>query len=184
MKPCTLCPRLVKSRRKIVTAEWAQYAERPPRRMILFIGEAPGYDEDSQGRPFVGMTGVEVRHLLWLNGLAPYTLITNMVKCRPPDNADPTPDELANCEPNLWELIAEHDPDLIISAGRFSSRWALGRDDFTMEMITGIPYHSPKLDRAVLPLVHPAAGWHRQRDMSFVMNAFKIAGKMWKEGWR
>jgi DNA polymerase len=129
------------------------------------------------------MTGREVRHALWRNGLAPHTYLTNVVKCHPKDDRDPTPDELENCREWLRREVDRLAPRFVITAGRFSSRWALGRDDFTMDMVTGTPYHSPVLDCPVLPMIHPAAGFHSQKNLSWVMEAFQTAGKMWKEGW-
>ena len=72
-------------------------------------------------------------------------------------------------------------PSLIITAGRYSSRWALDRADFTMDMVSGILYHSPILDCPVLPIMHPAAGFHNQRNMVYVMQGFEAAGEVWRQ---
>jgi uracil-DNA glycosylase len=177
---CTRCPSLCSSRRRIVWGEWCQQI--PAHfRCIMLIGEAPGWQEDASGRPFIGMTGQEVRQSLWRVGLAPHTFLTNIIKCHPKDDRDPTPEELDNCQGWLAMEVERINPVFIITAGRYSSRWALGRDDLTMEMITGIPYHSPVLDRPVLPMIHPAAGFHSQKNLCWVMEAFKVAGELWKQ---
>lgn len=89
---------------------------------ILFIGEAPGAQEDVQGVPFVGRSGKFLTETLESIGLLRNRdyYITNIVKCRPPDNRDPTPDEIATCAPYLVEQINTMQPDVIVTLGRFS----------------------------------------------------------------
>jgi DNA polymerase len=182
---CTRCTSLCQSRRQIVRGSWCQ-GDGPDSGApcVLFIGEAPGNVEDMRGAPFVGPTGDIVRTELWRVGLAPHTWLTNIIKCHPKDDRDPTPDELDQCGEWLRREVEALDPLFVVAAGRFSTRWALGRDDLPMEAITGIPYHSPVIDRPVLPLIHPASGFHSQKNMAWVMEGFKVAGEMWKGGVR
>jgi uracil-DNA glycosylase family 4 len=177
---CTRCKDLVSSRRKIVWGSWVDQYPDPSSPTVMYIGEAPGEQEDRQGRPFVGNTGAEVRQLLWRHGLTRHTYLTNIVKCHPKNDRDPTPDEIRHCNEWLQREIAHINPSIIITAGRYSTWWALGDDAYTMEMVTGIPYHSPVLDRPVLPMIHPAAGFHSQKNMSYVVNAFDVAGKLYR----
>jgi uracil-DNA glycosylase family 4 len=175
------CLALCSSRSRIVWGEWHNQSPGSTR-TLMYIGEAPGKWEDKQGRPFVGMTGQEVRSCMWRAGLAPFTYYTNLVKCRPKDDRDPTPDEIAGCEHWLWEEVDRLSPSLIVTAGRFSTAWALGRGDYTMEMVSGIPYHSPlpRIPCPVLPMIHPAAGFHMQRNMVAVMDAFAAIKEVWE----
>jgi DNA polymerase len=111
---CEKC-RLCKGRNRAVPGEGN------PQARILFIGEGPGFHEDQQGRPFVGKAG----HLLE-EALASIQLtradvfITNVVKCRPPENRDPNPDEIAACNEYLDRQIEALDPQVIVTLGRFS----------------------------------------------------------------
>ena len=87
----------------------------------MFIGEGPGYHEDKQGRPFVGAAGQFLNELLELAGLDRSTVyIANVVKCRPPNNRDPEPEEMAACAPYLERQIALIKPRVIVTLGRFS----------------------------------------------------------------
>ena len=124
----------------------------------MLIGEGPGWNEDQQGRPFVGAAGKFLGELL---GAAELTredvFITNVVKCRPPGNRDPMPDEIAACAPYLERQIAAIDPEVIVTLGRFSmSRW------FPGERISKI-HGQPKKDgtRLIVPMYHPAAALHQ-----------------------
>ncbi|MDL1899856.1 uracil-DNA glycosylase [Anaerolineae bacterium CFX9] len=121
---------------------------------ILFIGEGPGFNEDKQGLPFVGRSGDLLVKLLRSIGLTrDQVFITNVVKCRPPENRDPLPEEIAACKPYLDRQIELIDPLVIVTLGRFSmARY------FPGGKITQI-HGKPKFDdrRAYLPLFHPAA---------------------------
>lgn len=146
---CTLC-RLHENRTRAVPGAGDIHAE------ILFIGEGPGQNEDQQGLPFVGRSGDLLVRLLKEIGLTrDQVFITNVVKCRPPDNRDPLPDEMATCKDYLDRQIALIDPLVIVTLGRFS----MGRY-FPGGKITQI-HGEPKWDeaarRAYLPLFHPAA---------------------------
>ena len=125
---------------------------------VMCIGEAPGAREDEQGLPFVGPAGRFLDQLLGGIGLSRETVhIANVVKCRPPGNRDPLPEETAACNPFLERQIAIVDPLLIVTLGRFSmSRWFPGA---SISRIHGRP---KRFDgRIVLPMYHPAAALHR-----------------------
>lgn len=147
VQTCTRCA-LHKSRTKAVPGAGSPYAE------IMFIGEGPGYNEDKQGLPFVGRSGNYLTELIESIGLTRGDVfITNVVKCRPPENRDPLPDEMATCRPYLDEQQAIIDPLVIVTLGRFS----MGRY-FPGGKITAI-HGRPKYEggRAYIPLFHPAA---------------------------
>jgi len=125
---------------------------------IMLIGEAPGAREDEQGLPFIGPAGKFLDELLASVNLSRETVyIANVVKCRPPDNRDPHPDEIAACQPFLDRQIELIDPKLIVTLGRFSmARWFSGT---TISRVHGQP---KQVDgRYVIPMYHPAAALHR-----------------------
>lgn len=132
--------------------------EGPPKARVMLIGEGPGWHEDQQGRPFVGNAGKFLNELLGKAGLARDSVfVTNVVKCRPPGNRDPMPDEIAACATYLERQIAAIDPDVIVTLGRFSmARW------FPGERISRI-HGQPKRDgrRLIVPMYHPAAALHQ-----------------------
>ncbi len=111
---CTRC-RLHQTRTKAVPGEGTAATE------VMFVGEGPGFNEDRQGRPFVGRAGGLLERLLasvfWSRE---EVFITNVVKCRPPENRDPEPDEIAACAPFLTRQLAALDPALVVTLGRFS----------------------------------------------------------------
>jgi len=113
---CTKCP-LHLSRRNPVPGEGRIDAE------VMFVGEAPGRREDELGRPFVGMAGKLLDKLLSLAGLSRGDVyITNVVKCRPPGNRDPRPEEIAACLPYLRRQILIVRPKLIVALGRIAGK--------------------------------------------------------------
>jgi uracil-DNA glycosylase len=121
---------------------------------VMLIGEGPGYNEDQQGLPFVGQAGKYLDELLGIAGLQrPDVFITNVVKCRPPGNRDPLPDEIAACNEYLERQISLIDPDSIVTLGRFSmGRW------FPGDKISRIHGQERRFDRfTVMPMYHPAA---------------------------
>ncbi len=88
---------------------------------VVFVGEGPGFNEDKQGRPFVGQAGSLLDELLACVGWSrAEVFITNVVKCRPPGNRDPEPDEIASCAPYLTRQLEALDPALVVTLGRFS----------------------------------------------------------------
>ena len=151
VRVCPLCE-LCRSRTHAVPGEG------PPKARVMLIGEGPGWHEDQQGRPFVGNSGKFLNELLGAAGLKREDVfITNVVKCRPPGNRDPVPDEIAACSGYLERQIAAIDPDVIVTLGRFSmARW------FPGERISRI-HGQPKKDgrRLIVPMYHPAAALHQ-----------------------
>lgn len=111
---CTRC-RLHETRTKSVPGEGTAATE------VMFVGEGPGFNEDRQGRPFVGQAGTLLSELLGAVGWSrEEVFITNVVKCRPPENRDPEPNEIAACGPFLTRQLAALDPALVVTLGRFS----------------------------------------------------------------
>ena len=149
---CTLCP-LATTRTRAVPGEGPLDAE------VLFIGEGPGFHEDRQGRPFVGPAGDFLNELLASVGLARESVyITNVVKCRPPQNREPAPDEIGTCVPTyLDRQLALIAPLLIVTLGRFSmARFFPGA---SISRIHGRPRR--EATRIIYPMLHPAAALHR-----------------------
>jgi DNA polymerase len=114
VRACRMC-KLCQTRTVGVPGEGSSTAE------IMFIGEAPGFHEDQQGRPFVGAAGQLLTEMLSGIGLRREDVfITNVVRCRPPGNRDPLPDELSACDTYTQRQIAVLDPKLIVTLGRYS----------------------------------------------------------------
>lgn len=135
---------------------------------IMFIGEAPGKNEDEQGRPFVGAAGKFLEQLIESIGLKRSDVyIANIIKHRPPGNRDPLPDEIAAYAPWLEEQIKIIDPPLIVTLGRFSMDYLLGVG-FSITKIHGQPKRLvrkgsrlPAGRQVVMPIHHPAAALYR-----------------------
>lgn len=125
---------------------------------IMLIGEAPGHQEDQQGKPFIGASGQFLTELLGKIGLDRGDVyITNVVKHRPPGNRDPLPDEIAACRPFLDRQIELVDPQMIVTLGRFSmQRWFPGG---RISQIHGQPKTAG--GRLIVPMYHPAAALHQ-----------------------
>jgi len=148
---CTRCP-LHHSRKKAVPGEGPAHAE------IMLIGEGPGFHENEQGRPFVGAAGQFLDQLLAQAGLKRTDVwIGNVVKCRPPNNRDPLPEELAACDVYLERQIAAINPKIIITLGRFSmAKFMPGAK------ISAVHGQMRRIgDRFVIAMFHPAAALHQ-----------------------
>jgi uracil-DNA glycosylase len=159
---CKLCS-LCKGRRYAVPGEGAANAR------IMFVGEAPGYHEDQQGRPFVGAAGQFLENLLTANGLSRREVyICNVVKCRPPENRDPLPDELAACRPYLERQIAWLRPQLIVTLGRFSME--LAYKGVSITKVHGM--HKKVGAITYMPMFHPAAALHQPKYRSMIEEDF------------
>jgi DNA polymerase len=149
-----VCPKCELAR----TRTHAVPGEGNPRARVMLIGEGPGWHEDQQGRPFVGNAGKFLNELLAKAGLTrDEVFITNVVKCRPPGNRDPLPDEIAACAPYLERQLAAIDPEVVITLGRFSmARWFPGE---RISKIHGQPKREGR--RLIVPMYHPAAALHQ-----------------------
>jgi DNA polymerase len=126
-----------------------------PRARLMFIGEAPGRNEDLQGEPFVGAAGKLLDELLASIGLArSQVYIANVLKCRPPGNRDPLAEEMERCTPFLEEQVRLIDPEVIATLGNFATRHVLK----TQTGITRLRGRLFRVDgRKVVPIYHPAA---------------------------
>ena len=155
---CQAC-RLAKGRTLAVPGEGREDAD------IMFVGEAPGFHEDQQGRPFVGPAGQFLEKLLASINLSRADVyITNVLKCRPPNNRDPQPDEMAACRPYLDEQVDLIKPKLIVTLGRFSMRLAFS--GVTISRVHGTPKKVGNL--VYYPMFHPAAALHQSRFRSLI----------------
>jgi len=150
---CEQCPALVESRSRIVNGVG------PDDAALLFVGEAPGADEDEQGKPFVGRSGSVLDDALRDAGLARADVrITNCVRCRPPENRDPHVEELDNCAEFLAREIEFVDPDLIVTLGKVPGERLLDRDvAVTTEAGAVVDARVGGESRRVLLCLHPAA---------------------------
>lgn len=161
VKNCTKCP-LHEGRTNAVFGDGNIDAD------IMFIGEAPGRNEDLQGKPFVGQAGkllTEAIESIGLNRSDVY--ITNVVKCRPPKNRDPTKEEIAACEPYLDKQISIINPSIIVTLGRFAMRYMLNKYNLgshTISKVRGRIFELHTLDKTIyfIPTYHPAAILYRQ----------------------
>lgn len=158
VEDCTKCPELVESRTRIVNGVGPVDAD------ILIIGEAPGETEDETGEPFVGRSGSELDSALEEAGSSRDVVrITNTVRCRPPDNRDPSKEERNNCFEFLNREISVVNPSVIIPVGKVPSETLLGRDvKITSEAGTSTEY---VLDGVTYPVVltpHPAAMFYNR----------------------
>ena len=139
--------------------------EGPEDAEIMFIGEGPGFHEDRQGRPFVGAAGKYLEELLATIDLTREDVyISNVVKCRPPGNRDPQPDEIAACKPHLDKQIDLIRPRLVVTLGRFSmQRYFPGA---SISRVHGQPKRVGNV--IYYPMFHPAAALHQPRWRSLV----------------
>ena len=178
---CTRC-RLHQTRTKAVPGEGTAATE------VIFVGEGPGFNEDRQGRPFVGQAGALLSELLGSVGWSrEEVFITNVVKCRPPENRDPEPDEIAACAPFLTRQLAALDPALVVTLGRFSmARFNPGaRIGAVHGTFRGADPESGAAEALTYAMYHPAAALHQGslkatlfRDMDGVPLALQEARRL------
>lgn len=148
MGNCQLCP-LGATRTNLV------FGVGNPHARVMFVGEGPGRNEDLQGEPFVGAAGHKLDALLGLAGLTREEIyIANVVKCRPPGNRNPKPDEIEACAPFLREQIRSIWPDVIVCLGNFASQFVL-RTNAGVTSLRGQLYQTGHF--VVCPTFHPAA---------------------------
>ena len=153
VQDCQRCPDLVDSRNRIVNGVGPDDAD------LLFVGEGPGQNEDQQGEPFVGRSGSVLDEALGEAGvLREEVRITNCVRCRPPENRDPTKEELANCWGYLDEEIATVEPSVVVTLGKVPSEHLLDRSvGITGEAGSVVDARIGDRSQRVLLSVHPAA---------------------------
>jgi len=145
---CTAC-RLAESRTQVVFGDGSLEAD------VVFVGEAPGQREDEQGIPFVGPSGKLLDRLLSEIGLERSDVyIANVVKCRPPKNRDPRPDEIDACKGYLREQLTLIDPKVVVTLGNFSSKLLLNTET-GITRLRGTAY--AWWGRYLVPTFHPAA---------------------------
>ena len=148
--------------------------------VVMFIGEAPGYWEDVKGRPFVGAAGKLLDELLLKAGLyRAEVYVTNVLKCRPPENRDPRPSEIQACTPFLERQIILIKPKLIVALGRHSTSYILQKMGFETGGITGV--HGKVYDGElfgfkvhVVPTFHPAAALYNPKYKGALEEDFQI----------
>lgn len=168
IRACRLCA-LAETRTHAVPGEGPLDAE------VMCIGEAPGLNEDRQGRPFVGAAGQFLTELLAAAGLRREEVyICNVLKCRPPNNRDPLPGEMAACAEYLDLQIDLVDPRVIVTLGRFSmARW------FPQQSISRVHGRAREVDgRVVVPMYHPAAALHQGNLRDVILEDFRQLGRL------
>ena len=155
---CTKCA-LAQGRTQVVFGSGSPSAD------LMFVGEAPGFHEDKQGVPFVGAAGKLLSKLLEGIGLAREEVyIANVLKCRPPGNRDPQPEEIEAGEPHLWRQIELIQPKLICTLGNFATKLLSGKP----QGITQVHGREQKVtlggnDVTLYPIFHPAAALYTPR---------------------
>ncbi len=168
---CTNCV-LHHSRKNAVPGEGPAHAE------IMFIGEGPGFHENEQGRPFVGAAGQFLDQLLAQAGLKRSGVwITNIVKCRPPANRDPLPEEIATCNPYLQRQIKTINPKIIITLGRLSM------GTYLPGARIGVVHGQMRKvgNQFVIPMYHPAAALHQPATKPAIMADFAKLPELLKQ---
>jgi uracil-DNA glycosylase len=148
---CTAC-KLAPSRQNVV------FGEGHPDARLMLIGEGPGAEEDRTGRPFVGQAGQLLDQILAAVGLSREVVyIGNVVKCRPPQNRNPEPDEIAACESWLLEQIRLVRPQILVTLGNIPTQWALETSlGITKTRGTWAEFKKLSAPIPVLPIFHPA----------------------------
>jgi DNA polymerase len=145
---CTACE-LAATRTHVVFADGSPDAD------LMFVGEAPGSNEDLQGLPFVGAAGKLLDRLLGEIGIQRQDVyIANVIKCRPPGNRDPRPEEIASCQHFLRAQLTLVDPRVVVTLGNFATKLLLKRD-VGITRLRGQAY--PWWHRHLVPTFHPAA---------------------------
>lgn len=150
-----------------------------PHARVMFIGEAPGKNEDLQGEPFVGAAGHYLNELLGCADLRREDVfIANVLKCRPPGNRDPRPEEIQTCTPFLREQTRTIDPEVLVTLGKFSTQ-------FILKTQVGITRLHGRVQRAgkflVFPIFHPAAALYDGAKREALENDFVTLGQLLRQ---
>jgi uracil-DNA glycosylase len=165
---CTRC-RLAEGRTQVV------FGSGHPRADLMFVGEAPGFHEDKQGVPFVGQAGKLLDKLLAAIGLTRSDVfVANVLKCRPPGNRDPLPDEIQACEGHLWKQIELIQPKVVATLGNFATKLLSGRP-LGITRVHGQPQDTTLGGNRVIlyPLYHPAAALYTPRMLEVLEADFR-----------
>jgi DNA polymerase len=143
---------------------------------VMFIGEAPGKQEDLGAEPFIGAAGKYLNTLLGLAGLKREEIyIANVLKCRPPENRDPRPEEIEVCTPYLRDQIRAVNPEILVTLGNFATRFVLKTD----RGITSLRGKIAITGRfSVLPIFHPAAAIYDRTKEPIMEQDFKLLGAL------
>ena len=168
VQACQGCP-LAEGRTSVV------FGDGNPEARVMFIGEAPGKNEDLQGIPFVGAAGKYLDELLGFAGLKREEVyIANILKCRPPSNRDPRPEEIQLCTPYLREQTRTIDPEVIVTLGNFATKFVLKTD----RGITGLHGQLHQAGKfKVFPVFHPAAALYESSKKVALEDDFTTLGK-------
>jgi uracil-DNA glycosylase family 4 len=168
---CVRCP-LAAGRTNVVFGEGRPDAD------LLIVGEGPGRDEDLQGRPFVGRSGQLLDRLLLeeLGMARSQCYIANVVKCRPPGNRDPRPDEIAACRPWLESQVSLIDPRVVLTLGNFSTKLLLNTTE-GIRRTRGRLYPFGSAGTVLVPTYHPAAALRSGGEVLAEMRADFVRAK-------
>jgi uracil-DNA glycosylase len=165
---CTRCP-LAQGRTQVV------FGSGDPNADLMFVGEAPGFHEDKQGVPFVGAAGKLLDQLLAGIGLTRGDVyVCNVLKCRPPGNRDPMPDEIEACEGHLWRQIELIGPRVVATLGNFATKLLSGKPA-GITRVHGSEQETTLGGRRVLlyPIYHPAAALYTPRMLEVLQSDFR-----------
>jgi uracil-DNA glycosylase len=164
---CTRC-RLAEGRTQVV------FGNGNPNADLMFVGEAPGFHEDKQGFPFVGQAGKLLDQLLEGIGLSrDMVFVANVLKCRPPGNRDPMPDEIESCEPHLFRQVELIEPKLVATLGNFATKLLSGKQ-LGITRVHGQEQEVTLGGRRVLlyPIYHPAAALYTPKMLAVLQEDF------------
>lgn len=167
VEQCNKC-RLVRTRTNPVPGEGNFNAE------LMLIGEAPGYDEDQQGKPFVGRAGQLLTDIIKAMGMTREEIfIANVIKCRPPENREPMDDEIAQCSPFLFNQIDIIKPKVIVTLGRYSTTTILKLNkQMRISELRGRFFNYKGIK--IMPTFHPAYLLRNEKDKKLVWNDMKL----------
>lgn len=171
IKNCSGCE-LAKERNQVVIGTGSAKAA------VMFIGEAPGKNEDLTGVPFVGAAGKRFDALLDIAGIKREDVyIANVVKCRPPKNRDPKPAEIAACRPYLEQQLEVIKPRFIVTLGNFATKFMLGKD-LSITDAHGKLAKSERSKAMVFPVFHPASAIYDPSKQPLLEADFAYLGKL------
>lgn len=169
---CHACP-LAEGRVQTV------FGDGNPQARVLIVGEAPGKNEDLQGVPFVGKAGQNPNTLLGIAGLQREDVfIANVLKCRPPGNRDPRPEEIEVCTPFLREQTRTINPEYIVTLGNFATKFIL-KTDMGITRLHGTLQQAGRFK--VFPIYHPAAAIYDSSKWEALENDFATLGQLLKK---